>query len=139
MQSRRQLLQSGLIVSAATLVPLRTTAPFLTTPGPHRIRPELFVYDARYPAAQAAARQALRDAIRVASTHEVFTHLWYDELDLRWRRAPMTLAGSTTAHGLHVLETLALDRQMRVIERAELPGDDLIHWLIAPAPRRRPA
>ena len=68
------------------------------------------------------------------------TRLWYERLDLSWKRAPMTLGGVTTAGGLFVLETLAADRGMRVIERVELPrtgaGDEPLHsWLIAPRAR----
>jgi hypothetical protein len=52
----------------------------------------------------------------------------------------MTLAGVTTAGGLFVLGTLAADRGMRVIERAELSPDasrsePLYSWTIAPRAR----
>jgi len=52
----------------------------------------------------------------------------------------MTLAGVTTGSGLFVLETLAADRGMRVIERVELPADaaraePLYAWTIAPRAR----
>jgi hypothetical protein len=45
--------------------------------------------------------------------------LWYDELDLAWRKAPMALAGVTLENALFVLETFALDRGMHVVNRGE--------------------
>jgi hypothetical protein len=77
----------------------------------------------------------MRRDVRLASTRQVFTSLWYEELDLRWRRSPMIVAGVTTDRTLHVLETLALDRRMRVIRRIVVGRDDLVSWTVGPAPR----
>jgi hypothetical protein len=132
-------LQSGLAASAAALLPLPSLAAPDGSDASNPSRPELFVYDDAYATALTAAEHAQATGLRIASAREVFTHLWYHELDLRWRHAPMTLAGITTARGLHILETLALDRRMRVISREESPDRELIHWLIAPAPRPRSA
>src|SRR5690606_26461072 len=64
------------------------------------------------------------------------TALWYDDLDLAWKRGPMTLAGVTTGHGLFVLETLAADRGMRVVYRGrhDAPvGGRIAHVLSGPS------
>ncbi len=107
---------------------------------------ELFIYDERFAEARDAARHAhahahtLARQLRVASSSHVLSHLWYHELDARWRRAPMTFAGVTTERTLFVLETLALDRGMRVLERTAIPTkaaattDGLVRWRIGPRP-----
>jgi hypothetical protein len=101
---------------------------------------ELFVFDRRFAAARsAAARHAARN-VEAAGFDGDLTQLWYERLDLDWKRAPMTLAGVTTARGLFVLETLAADRGMRVVQREELPAghsadEPLYTWLIAPRAR----
>ena len=121
-------MQSGLAASAAVLLPFRFAW----------VRePELFVFDERFPGAVATGRVFFGTAARIVSVREVFTRLWYDELDQRWRRQPMTLAGVTTGHVLHVLETLALDRRMRVSDRAAFgdPEPALVSWSIEPVPR----
>jgi hypothetical protein len=69
--------------------------------------------------------------------------LWYDNLDLRWKEAPMLLSGVTTAKALFVLETLASDHGMVVVHRAgqnaltdtqyaPIGDTALVAWIIAP-------
>ena len=63
--------------------------------------------------------------------------LWYDELDLAWRKAPMALAGVTLVETLFVLETFALDRNMHVVYRGEhglVENGKIAHRLAGPAP-----
>jgi len=83
------------------------------------LRFERFVFDSRFPAPVQAARLAVARGIALAETAGDLTSLWYHELDLRWQRAPMTLAGLTTKGALFVLETFAADRGMRVLYRGE--------------------
>jgi hypothetical protein len=129
--------QSGLAASAAALLPFEFAASRPVGTGPVMPQPELFIFDERYADAIALSQRAMRDSVRLASTKQVFTRLWYEELDLRWRRAPMIVAGATTDRTLHVLETLALDRRMRVIEQAAFGADGLVRWTIAPVPRHQ--
>jgi hypothetical protein len=135
--NRRQLMQSGLAASVAALLPFGSAASRLAGNLPVVPHPELFIFDERFPDALGASQQAMHDSVRLASTRQVFTSLWYDELDLRWRRAPMIVAGATTDRTLHVLETLALDRRMRVIDRAAFGADGLVRWTIGPVARYR--
>ena len=63
--------------------------------------------------------------------------LWYDELDLAWRKAPMALAGVTLVETLFVLETFALDRNMHVVYRGEhglVENGKIAHRFAGPAP-----
>jgi hypothetical protein len=137
--NRRQVLKWAAAASAAATgaLSLAASAP----EAPESSRPiELFVFDRRFAAARvAAARPAARGVEAVAFEGDL-TQLWYERLDLAWRRAPMTLAGVTTAGGLFVLETLAADRGMRVVERNALTadtvgGEPLYSWVIAPRTR----
>lgn len=133
MTTRRQFVQAG--VAAAT-VPL---ASLVLTGEPTAARPgialERFVYDSRFAAAAELAAEAELRGTPVAAFAGDLTELWYRELDLAWRRRPETLGGATTGRGLFVLETLALDRRMRVVERVErgIVGEErLFTWIIAP-------
>jgi hypothetical protein len=115
--SRRQLLKGVAASTAASglwsLWPARVDALGTSLPV------ELFVFDRRFAAARAAARAIGAGDVRATGIDGDLTRLWYDSLDLRWKRAPMTLAGMTTRAGLFVLETLAADRGMRVLYRGE--------------------
>jgi hypothetical protein len=116
--SRRQFIQSGLALSAASLTTgisafsLRADETAVTS-----LRLERFVFDSRFAAAVELARHAAHHGIPLAETAGDLTDLWYHELDLRWRKAPMALAGMTTRGGLFVLETLAADHRMFVVYR----------------------
>jgi hypothetical protein len=101
---------------------------------------ELFLFDRRFADARAAAARRAAVGTEAVGFDGDLTHVWYHRLDLAWREAPMTLAGVTTAGGLFVLETLAADRGMRVVERTALGadaaiGEPLFAWTIAPRAR----
>jgi hypothetical protein len=137
--NRRQVLKWAAAASAAATGVLSVRASAATSPESSRPI-ELFVFDRRFADARAAAARRAANGVEAAGFAGDLTQLWYDRLDLRWQRAPMTLAGVTTAGGLFVLATLAADRGMRVIERAELPadaasGEPLYSWTIAPHAR----
>lgn len=135
--NRRQFVQSSLALSAAILaipsiVSARPRASADTT-----LELERFVYDDRYPEAIETARHLAQRGIPVASTSGDMTQLWYHDFDLRWKRAPMALAGMTAKSGLFVLETLAADRGMRVVYRGEhtlATSGRVTHRLSGPAP-----
>jgi hypothetical protein len=137
--NRRQVLKWAAAASAAATGALSLE----TSAGASResSQPiELFVFDRRFADARAAAARRAASGIEAAGFAGDLTQLWYERLDLRWRRAPMTLAGVTTAGGLFVLGTLAADRGMRVVERTELPAaaahdERLYSWTIAPHAR----
>jgi hypothetical protein len=137
--NRRQVLKSAAAVSAAAAgaLSLRASA----AASRESSQPvDLFVFDRRFADARVAAARRAADGVATAAFDGDLTNLWYDQLDLQWRRAPMTLAGVTTESGLFVLETLAVDRGMRVIERTQLSaqtpgGESLYSWTIAPRAR----
>jgi len=137
--NRRQVLKWAATASAAAtgVLSLRASA----AASRESSQPvELFVFDRRFADARAAAARRAASGVEAAAFDGDLTQLWYDRLDLHWRREPMTLAGVTTGSGLFVLETLAADRGMRVIERVELPADaaraePLYSWTIAPRAR----
>ena len=139
MTNRRQVLKWAAAASAAAtgVLSLKTSAAASSNSS---WPVELFVFDRRFADARLAAARRSADGIESAAFAGDLTQLWYDQLDLRWRRAPMTLAGVTTTGGLFVLETLAADRGMRVVERTALPaadahGESLVSWVIAPRAR----
>jgi hypothetical protein len=115
--SRREFLQSSLAASAAFVSSLTLWPANAARAAPLRF--ERFVFDSRFAAAVQASRLAAARGIALAETAGDLTSLWYHDLDLRWQRAPMTLAGLTTKSALFVLETFAADRGMRVLYRGE--------------------
>lgn len=137
MIGRRQFVRSGLALAAGLPAVAATAAPWL--PGAaamRRLRPERFVFDARFDAAVAAARVAAAIGVPAVGVEGDLTRLWYDDLDLEWKRAPMTIAGVTTPQALFVLETLAADHRMRVVYRGEHdlePDGRRLHRLTGPA------
>jgi hypothetical protein len=103
---------------------------------------ERFIFDNRFAESVEAARVAAGRGIPLAETAGDLTSLWYHDLDLRWKHAPMALGGMTTRGNLFVLETLATDRGMRVLSRREhgmgqaidgvSSAEPLFSWIIAP-------
>jgi hypothetical protein len=89
------------------------------------------------PARQMPQRMSLQ-GILLGEYSGDLTDLWYNHLDLQWRKSPMILAGMTTRESLFVLKTLATDHRMRVVRRDKLPmpdsayGKSLYSWTIAP-------
>jgi hypothetical protein len=136
--TRRAFIQSGVALSAVSLAGMPVPGVFASPAGDSGSAPaiDLFVFDDRFAAAREIARAHAAHAPAVRSFTGDPTPLWQRELDPRWRRAPMILAGATTAHGLFVLETLAADRGMRLGHRQELAetpdGERLTFWIIAP-------
>ncbi len=80
-----------------------------------------FVYDSRYPSAQAFGAAAAL-APSVAGTAAIagdITELWLRDLEPVWRAGGGAIAGMTTARSLLCLEQLAKDHWMRVAVRVE--------------------
>jgi hypothetical protein len=94
------------------------------------------VFDGRFTEATQIAQYAAREGIALAETSGDLTDLWYDHLDLRWKKSPTALAGMTTQRGLFVLETLAADRGMKVVYRGRhgvARNGSVAHSLVGPA------
>jgi hypothetical protein len=120
-----------------------TTLPFAAAPLAHALaaataplRLERFVFDVRFAESGAIAEHMERLGVPLAPTADDLMSLWYDELDLAWRKAPMALAGVTLADALFVLETFALERGMHVVYRGEhgiVENERIAHGLAGPA------
>lgn len=132
MTNRRQFIQNGFVLSAASLAVPQALRAHPSDADFAGTTVELFVFDDRYPEAVSAASTASAGNVPTASMIHFMTELWYEELDLHWKRSPMTLDGMTTGHGLFVVETLALDRNMRITSRTACETNELIRWSIGP-------
>jgi hypothetical protein len=157
MHSRREFLQAGI---AASIVPIAMPAhaiAFDTRPAA-RIIPaagEFFsiVYDVRFDDAALLAAKAERAGLPVTRMTGDITDFWFNELSLKWRQAPVAIAGLTGPGALFCLERLGWDHGMRVTFRgvhrvggvdlqaahsdAAPAGEheELLSWVIAPKPR----
>jgi hypothetical protein len=116
MSNRRDVLRIGAALPALSFAPLRGA---LAAEQPAALRLERFVFDVRFAEAGAVAAEIERRGVPLAPIADDLMTLWYDELDLAWRKAPMALAGVTLTEALFVLETFALDRNMHVVYRGE--------------------
>jgi hypothetical protein len=111
MSNRREFLQMSLAASAL---------PVLVAPKRQDREPAWgVVAEAASPTASLFRVEAARLGLRVWEIHDDITELWYQELSLLWKEAPLILAGVTLSTSLFCLETLARDHQMRVWFRAE--------------------
>lgn len=97
---------------------------------------ERFVFDVRFAESGTIAEHVKELGVRLSPVADDLMTLWYDELDLAWRKAPMALAGVTLEDALFVLETFALDRGMHVVYRGEhglVENGRITHRLAGPA------
>jgi len=119
MPNRRRFLQSAITLSAVSMPAISAWPAGARSAEAPILRLERFVFDNRFPEAVEVAQHAAHRQVRLAEISGDLTALWYEDLDLLWKNAPMVLGGVTTRHGLFVLETLAADRGMRVVYRGE--------------------
>lgn len=137
MTSRRQFLQTSAAISALAvhgLVPRNAEAVRAARRAglvPHRA-----IYDDRYAECREfAATAAAFGAPARSLEHGDVTQL-YDELDVAWRTAPASVAGTTQFGPMFVLERLAAERRMRLVLRVEHRpnGDGTLRHVMAAAP-----
>lgn len=138
MAGRRHFIRSGLALAASLPTIGAWAAPSSSSAAcaAHRFRPERFIFDARFADAVAVAREAAALGAQTIRIEGDLTKLWYEDLDLAWKRRPMTIAGITTRQGLFVLETLAADRRMRVVYRGRhdpAGANRAVHTLTGPS------
>ena len=133
MTDRRQFIQSGLAVSAASFSELLSIHSSRAKPAPLPVL-EHFICDTRFAPSRNAAAEMSSRGINVAEMEGDLTTLWYEQYSRQWRQQPMTLAGVTASDALFVLETLAADHGMRVLRRSEHQSESvpLIAWVIGP-------
>ena len=135
MASRRDVLKVGAALPAAALV----GAPFARALGGsvQSLALERFVFDVRFAEAGAIAEHVERLGVALSPVADDLMTLWYDDLDLKWRTAPMALAGVTLEDAFFVLQTFALDRGMHVVYRGEhglVENGRITHRFAGPAP-----
>jgi hypothetical protein len=120
MASRREFLQFGI---AASALPMAGTAlsPDLLTSADEFPRAPLYkvVFDERFPDSVAFGGEVKRLGVPVHGIRGDITDFWLRDLDIRWKKGPVAIAG-LTAHGpLFCLERLSWDHRMRVVFCAE--------------------
>jgi hypothetical protein len=131
MADRRQILKAGLVGSVLPLGALVSAAQAATPLAIYRA-----IYDRRLESGRAFAAAAQARGWTTAAIEGDVTQLWYQDLDLRWRKGPAPIAGVTHPASLFVLDHLARSAGMRVISRTDLPHEGAVSWLIAPPARR---
>jgi hypothetical protein len=132
MPTRREVLKIGSALPFVGLPWVRA----LGAPSP-ALELERFVFDVRFAESGAIGKHVGSHGVPLAPIADDLMTLWYDELDLAWRKAPMALAGVTLADAFFVLETFALDRNMHVVYRGEhglVENERIVHRLAGPAP-----
>jgi hypothetical protein len=131
MTSRREFLHAGLTGGAFLAVSASSSVAHAFTgadTAPHLYKA---IFDERFAAARAFARDMRRRGIATHGINGDITALWYHDLHFAWSKAPIQIAGVTTAAALFCLETLARDAGYRVTYREQLEHA-LVSWTIAP-------
>jgi hypothetical protein len=152
MHSRREFLQAGIAASILPVaVPERLRSAAAQVPlsllSPSGDRPVWLVCDVRFAQAAALASDAERRGQSVARIDGDITDFWFNELSLRWKEAPIAVAGLTAEGPLFCLERWAWDCGLRVVARDAVAGTpaaggcamagELVSWVIAPKAARR--
>jgi hypothetical protein len=132
MTSRREFLLAGL--TSGAFLALSAQAPRhgdggQSSSSSNRIYKAIF--DERFAAAREFAQDMQRRGIATHAISGDVTALWYHDLHFAWSKAPIQIAGVTTAAALFCLETLARDAGHRVTHREPL-DHALVSWTIAP-------
>jgi hypothetical protein len=124
MTNRREFLQIGI---AATAWPIASRAAMAATQSAAPVGAAVAapvslykaVYDTRFPESVAFARQMEVEGVATHAIEADVTNFWYTELDQRWRKTPLAIAGLTSHGPLFCLEQLAWPLGMRVVFRGE--------------------
>ena len=137
MTNRRDFLYLGLTALALPVVPGVWAAPAEAAVPEASAALPLYkvIFDQRF-----AESRAYADEMRAAGhfVHGIrgdITDVWFNDLDLRWRKGPAAIAGLTGPGAIFCLERLAWDRRMRVLFRADhrsLPDGRIEHALSGP-------
>jgi hypothetical protein len=137
MASRREFLQAGIAalalpISAHTALSAAAAAPDTAVAVTPLYK---VVFDERFPASVAFGCEAQSLGLPVHSIRGDITDLWFHDLDARWKKSPVAVAGLTAQGALFCLERLAWDHGMRVVFRGDhhfLPDGAIEHELTGP-------
>ena len=143
MASRREFLQMGV---AALTLPIAAggslPSSISLSNGESSIPLYKMVFDERFAASRAFAKEAERLGVPIHGIKGDMTDLWYHDLYARWKEGPVAIAGMTAHGAIFCLERLAWDQRMRVVFRADhrvLPDGSIEHALSGPASMLRRA
>lgn len=123
MIDRRRFVQTSMGATLASLV-AHTAALAATVPEatpPRRLSLYAVVFDERFAAANVFAHVLATHGIPTRAIRGDVTQLWYSDLNPRWRRDAVPVAGLTMYGPLFCLERLAWDHGMRVIHHGTHP------------------
>ena len=119
MTTRRSVLKTGISLPAAALVAPMLAPMAARSAAAGTLALERFVYDVRFAEPYDIAQHVEHLGVPLSPIADDLMTLWYDELDLLWKDSPQPLAGVTMVEAAFVLETLAMDRGMRLVFRAD--------------------
>jgi len=131
MTSRRTILRGAAALPLVSVPLTRALAG-----GSGSLALERFIFDVRFAESGAIAEHVGHLGVALSPVADDLMTLWYDDLDLKWRKAPMSLGGVTLEDALFVLETFALDRGMHVVYRGKhglVEDGRITHRLAGPA------
>lgn len=117
MPNRRDVLRGGIILTGLPLVARAAWDSSDVSRAAHT--PYRVLFDDRFAESRRFGAEVARLGGAVRGFGGDVTNLWYEELDLRWRKEPVAVAGMTRHGPLFCLERLAWDVGMRVVYRAE--------------------
>lgn len=120
MASRREFLQFGIAASALPITGAGgLSSDLLTSNEPARTPLYKVVFDERFPDSVAFGIEMKRLGVPAHGINGDITDFWLRDLDPRWKRGPVAIAG-LTAHGpVFCLERLSWDHHLRVVFSAE--------------------
>ena len=134
MTTRRAILKSGIALPATSLA--GSLLPQAGAYAAGTLRLERFIYDVRFAESYELAQKADASGVPLSPIADDLMTLWYDELDLLWKESPQPLGGTTMVEAAFVLETLAMDRGMRLVFRGEhglVENGQIAHRFAGPA------
>jgi hypothetical protein len=120
MASRREFLQMGVAALAMPISVRAGVKPAAASAG-ESSPAQLYkvIYDERHRSSRAFASEVSRLGAPVHGIKGDITDFWFHDLDARWRKDPVAVAGLTEHGPLFCLERLSWDHGMRVVYRAD--------------------
>ncbi len=121
MASRREFLQIGVAALALPISARAGLKPAVAAAAGEFAPAQLYkvIFDERHASSRAFASEVKRLGAPVRAIKGDITDLWFNDLDARWKKEPVAIAGLTEHGPLFCLERLAWDHGMRVVYRAD--------------------
>jgi len=121
MASRREFLQVAGVALALPISARAGSKPTSAALAGETAPAQLYkvIYDERHASSRAFAAEVARLGAPVHAIQGDITDLWFRDLDARWKKQPVAIAGLTEHGALFCLERLSWDHGMRVVYRAD--------------------